>query len=59
MNRKTLRVFTFGMVLCSVGVVLVSATARTDSALVEIAQYREWTRLNDKPIVVHSFMTHV
>lgn len=54
MTKKTLRIFTAGMVLCSVGVVLGSAAAATDSTLAEIAGYRQWTRLTNKPMLVEN-----
>jgi hypothetical protein len=52
MTSKTLNFFTLTMLFCSVGVVLGSAAAATDSTLAEIAAYRQWTRLTDKPITV-------
>ena len=52
MTNKTLRVFTVGVVLCSVGLVLGSAVAASDTTLADIAHYRQWTRLTPEPVIV-------
>ena len=52
MTKKTLRVFTVGVVLCSVGLVLRSAFAATDTTLTDVEQYRQWTRLTPEPVIV-------
>ena len=51
MTRQTLRVFTVGVVLYSVGLILGSAVAATDTTLADIAQYRQWTRLTPEPVI--------
>lgn len=52
MTSKTLNFFTLTVLLCSVGVVLENAAAVTDTTLAEIAPYRQWTRVTEKPIPV-------
>jgi hypothetical protein len=42
--------FAITLLLCSAGVVLGGAVA--DSTLADLAGYRQWTRVNDKPITV-------
>jgi len=50
MTRTRLRVFAATALLCAAGAVL--GDGLQDKALPEIAGYREWTRLNEKPVVV-------
>jgi hypothetical protein len=50
--RKTLMVLTGALLLCSVGVVLENVAATADTTLADIAGYRQWNRLNEKPITV-------
>jgi hypothetical protein len=52
MNRKLSRFFTVSMVLLSFGVAVGSADSAADKTLKEIAGYRKWTRLNEKPMPV-------
>jgi hypothetical protein len=52
MTRKTLKVFTVGMVLFSVGAAFGSASGTADKILEEIARYRQWTRVNPQPLLV-------
>ena len=52
MNRELSRFFTVSMVLLSFGVSVGSAVSPPDTALKEIAGYRKWTRLNEKPMPV-------
>jgi hypothetical protein len=51
MTSKTQKVFIVALLLSSVGVVLGSAAA-TDTTLADIAQYRQWTRLTEQPVIV-------
>ena len=56
MTRTRLRVFAVTSLLCLAGAVL--GDSGPDNTLKEIAGYREWTRINQKPIVVDlSFAT--
>lgn len=52
MTRKTLQVFTVGMVLFSVGAAFGSATGTADKTLEEIARYRQWTPVTQEPLIV-------
>ena len=52
MTRKTLKVFTVGMVLFSVSAAFGSTTGTADKILEEIARYRQWTRVNPQPMIV-------
>ncbi|HEV7473328.1 MAG TPA: hypothetical protein VGN90_04710 [Pyrinomonadaceae bacterium] len=52
MPSKTLKILTGALLLCSVGVVIENATTATDTTLGKIAQYRQWTRVTEKPIAV-------
>ena len=49
-----LMILTGALLLCSVGVVLEHVAAATDPTLAEISQYRQWTRVNETPILVDS-----
>jgi hypothetical protein len=57
MNRKSLRLFTAGLLLALAGVAAGCATPIPDKTLQEIAGYRKWTRLNEKPMAVDSSPT--
>jgi hypothetical protein len=52
MTSKTLKFFASALLLSSVGVVLENAAAATDTTLAEIAPYRQWTRVTEKPMPV-------
>lgn len=52
MNRKLSSFFTVSLVLLSIGIAVGSAVNAPDKALKEIAGYRKWTRLNEKPMPV-------
>jgi hypothetical protein len=54
MNRRSLRLLTAGLFLALAGVAVGSATTIPDKTLQEIAGYRKWTRLNEKPMAVDS-----
>ena len=51
MTKTSRRVLAFGLALSLVGVVLAGPNEQ-DAILKQIAGYREWTRLNEKPISV-------
>ena len=52
MTNETLRLFALGMVICSVGAVL--GKSGEDTTLKEIASYRQWTRVTEKPTIVEN-----
>jgi hypothetical protein len=54
MIRKSLRLLSAGMFLALAGAAVGGATALPDKPLREIAGYRRWTRLNEKPTAVDS-----
>lgn len=52
MNRKRLRFLAVSALLGLAGAVL--ADGVQDKTLQDIASYRQWTRVNEKPIVVEN-----
>jgi hypothetical protein len=52
MTKTTLKVFALLAVLSAVGAVSGAAREGTDTTLRDIARYRDWTRVTDKPIAV-------
>lgn len=53
MTRIPLRVATLGLLLYSVAAVLGSAANKPDKTLEAIAPYRQWTRVNQRPLPVN------
>jgi len=51
MTKTSIRVLALGVALSLVSVVLGSSSEQ-DATLKQIARYREWTRVNEKPISV-------
>jgi hypothetical protein len=54
MKSKTLRILIGALLLCSTGVVLENAATAPDTTLEEIAQYRQWTRVTEKPLPIET-----
>ena len=52
MTSIPLRVATVGLLLYSVAAVLGSAANKPDKTLEAIAPYRQWTRVNQRPLPV-------
>ncbi len=54
MNRTRLKLLAMSVLLTLTGVVLGDGVS--DNTLQEIAGYRQWTRVNDQPIVVDNLL---